>query len=318
MYFLETSSKIVGMRNSKIEALLRSLRFPQWIKNLAVFAAILFTGKLFDPLLFARTVWVFLAFCLLSSSSYLLNDIVDAPLDRQHPIKKNRPIAQGLVPIPLATKTSVLLALLGLWIAFRLGLTTFIIGLAFFLLHIIYSLLLKKMVLWDILGIATSFVLRALGGETATGYHLSIWLSFTVIFLSLLIATGKRRSELGLEGTKTRPVLEKYERDLLDFYASIFAVATMLSYALFTYFVEAGEFGVSLVRRFGPGWNFLIGRKWLMLTLIPVIMGIMRYAYLVFSRQRGEQPEKLLTADFTLLGTVLIWGLMLILTMYVI
>ncbi len=301
----------------KIKGLWQSLRSPQWIKNLAVFAPILFTGKLFDPLLFWKTLRIFIAFCLLSSSSYLLNDVVDAPLDRQHPFKKDRPIAKGVISASLALRGSFMLAFLGLLFASGLGFGAFVVSLLFYSLHVVYSFLLKKMVLWDILGIATSFVLRAFAGEVATGYHLSVWLSFAVVFLSLLIASGKRRSELVLEGSKTRPVLGKYEKDLLDFYVSMFAVATVLSYALFTYFAEAENFGENLVRHLGPSWAFLMGRKWLMLTLVPVIMGIMRYAYLIFSRHRGEQPEKLLTADFTLLGAVLFWGLMLVLIIYV-
>jgi len=306
------------MDGKKVGALIQSLRPSQWIKNLAVFAPILFTGKLLDPYLFGRTWRVFVAFCFLSSSSYLLNDIVDVPLDRKHPFKKKRPIARGIISISLAARVSLVLALVGLLITLSLGFTSFIISFLFYSLHIVYSFLLKKMVLWDILGIATSFTLRAFAGEVATGYHLSIWLTFTVIFLSLLIASGKRRSELALEGTRTRPVLSKYQKDLLDFYVSIFAVATLISYAMFTYFAEAKGFGENLVRRFGPSWSFLVGRKWLMLTLIPVIMGIMRYAYLVFSRHRGERPERMLTADFTLLFIVLSWGFMLVLIMYVI
>lgn len=306
------------MKNKTLQAVGQSLRLSQWVKNLAVFAPILFTGQLFNPVLLWRTFCTFLAFCFLSSSSYIVNDIADASLDREHPVKRNRPIARGDLPTSLALRVSVSLLILGLGIVAFLGLGTFMIALGFYLLHLAYSFFLKKMVLWDILMIATSFVLRALAGEVATGYHLSVWLSFTVIFLSLLIASGKRRSELILEGKKTRLVLDKYERDLLDLYSSIFAVATLMSYTMFTYFVELDNFGTKLVKRLGPGWNFLLGRKWLMLTLIPVIMGIMRYTYLVYTRHRGERPEKMLTTDFTLLGTVLIWGIMLILIIYVI
>jgi len=298
-------------------AFIQALRLSQWVKNLAVFAPILFTGGLFNPRLFWPTFWAFLALCLLSSSSYLVNDIIDIPYDRQHPVKKNRPLARGDLSVSLATQGAISLLFLGLGILVFLGFGPFLLGLAFYLLHLTYSLFLKKMALWDILAIATSFVLRALVGEVVTGYHLSVWLSFTVIFLSLLIASGKRRSELLLEGKRTRLVLEKYDKDLLDLYSSVFAVATLISYGLFTYFAEVNTFGEKLVKRLGPSWSFLMGRKWLMLTLIPVIVGIMRYNYLVFTRHRGERPEKMLTSDFTLLFTVLAWGLMLIFIIYV-
>ncbi|MBL7078451.1 UbiA prenyltransferase family protein [Candidatus Shapirobacteria bacterium] len=306
------------MNQKIIKAAVRSLRVNQWMKNLAVFAPILFTGHFFDPALFWRTFWTFIVFCLLSSSSYLLNDIIDAPLDRKHPVKKNRPIARGDLSVSLAIGLSIFLVIFGLGLAGFLSLGVFIMGGIFYLLHVAYSFLLKKMVLWDILGIAASFSIRAFAGEVATGYHLSIWLSFTVIFLSLFIASGKRRSELVAEGDKTRPVLDKYQKSLLNFYVSIFSVSTLISYAMFTYFAPAEDYGESLVNRLGPGWSSLVGRKWLMLTLIPVIMGFMRYAYLIFSSRETEQPEKVLTGDYTLLATVLIWGLMLVVIMYVI
>ncbi len=304
------------MNKKVIGAAYRSLRINQWIKNLAVFAPILFTGNLFDPDLFLRSLLVFIVFCLLSSSSYLLNDLVDAPLDRKHPVKKNRPIAKGDLSIQLATGLSIFLVTFGLSLAAYLSLGVFIMGGVFYLLHVVYSFLLKKMVLWDILAIAASFSIRAFAGEVATGYHLSIWLSFTVIFLSLFIASGKRRSELVAEGDKARPVLDKYQKGLLNFYVSIFSVSTIISYAMFTYFAPAQNYGERLIKRFGPSWSGLVGRKWLMLTLIPVLVGFMRYGYLIFSSREGERPEKALTGDYTLLGTVLIWGLMLVVMMY--
>ncbi len=304
------------MEKKTLKAAFRSLRVNQWIKNLAVFAPILFTGNLLDPELFSRTVLVFFVFCLLSSSSYLLNDIVDAPLDRKHPVKKNRPVAKGDLAISSAVFLSLFLTFSGLGLAISLGLGVFIMGGVFYLLHVLYSFLLKKMVLWDILGIAASFSIRAFAGEVATGYHLSIWLSFTVIFLSLFVAAGKRRSELVAEGDKTRPVLDKYEKSLLNFYVSIFSVSTLISYAMFTYFAPVDDYGSRLVERLGPSWSSLMGRKWLMLTLIPVLMGFMRYGYLIFSSREGERPEKALTGDYTLLGTVLVWGLMLIAIIY--
>jgi len=304
------------MSKKLLKASFRSLRVNQWVKNFAVFAPILFTGNLFNPELFSRTVLVFIVFCFLSSSSYLLNDIVDAPLDRKHPVKKNRPIAKGDLPVSSAIALSLFLAFLGLGLASFLSLGVFLMGGVFYLLHVLYSFLLKKMVLWDILGIAASFSIRAFAGEVATGYHLSIWLSFTVIFLSLFIAAGKRRAELVAEGDKTRPVLDKYEKSLLNFYVSIFSVSTLISYAMFTYFAPAENYGGMLVKRLGPSWSGLMGRKWLMLTLIPVLMGFMRYGYLIFSSREGERPEKALVGDYTLLGTVLIWGLMLVVIMY--
>jgi len=306
-------------RRSKINAIFYSLRPGQWVKNLAVFAAIIFNGQFFNGELFYRSLLTFGIFCLLSSGSYIFNDIIDAPYDRKHPKKKYRPIARGDLSTSLAIKVSILLLLTGIGIAAYGGLGVFLISFLFIALHFSYSLLLKRFPLWDILGISLSFILRTLGGVVATGYYLPIWLMFTVIFLSLFIASGKRRSELVREGTKTRPTLEKYHKGLINFYTSVFAVSTFISYSLFSYFAGSQEFGGSLVKIFGSSLGFLVlGRKWLMITIFPVIFGIMRYAQLVFNLHEGEKPEKLISSDIPLATSVLVWGLMVILVIYVI
>lgn len=295
-----------------------SLRPFQWVKNLAVFAAIIFNGKLFDPQLFSRTLLAFISFCLFSSASYLINDIVDAPYDRRHPLKRNRPIARGDVSASEAKITAGLLALFGLLVASTLGWSLVLLTSAFFVLHLLYSFYLKRVAVLDILAISISFILRTLGGEIATSYHLPIWLMFTVVFLSLFIASGKRRSELVAEGTKTRPALMKYEKALLNFYTSIFAVSTLISYSLFTYFVRPVSFSHPRIRQFLlEHMPYLIGRKWLMLTIFPVILGIMRYSQLVFEKKEGERPEQLLVSDIPLSIIILIWGLMIISIIYV-
>ena len=186
------------------------------------------------------------------------------------------------------------------------------------MLHLAYSFYLKRIAVLDILAISFSFILRALGGEVATGYHLSIWLMLTVVFLSLFIASGKRRSELVVEGTKARPTLMKYQKALLNFYTSVFAVATLISYSLFSYFAQPPDFSHPGVRQFLiQKMPYLIGRKWLMMSIFPVIFGIMRYSQLVFEKQEGQTPEHLLTSDIPLSAIVFGWGLMIILIIYV-
>jgi len=303
----------------KIRAVFQALRVGQWVKNLAVFAAIIFTGQLFDQFLFLKALRVFVVFCLLSSASYVLNDIVDAPLDRRHPVKKYRPIARGDLSVSQALRIVVVLALAGLSLASFGGLGVFLISLGFFSLHIFYSFVMKKFALWDILGISLSFILRASAGEVATGYHLPIWLMFTVIFLSLFIASGKRRSELVTAGARARPALGKYQVALLNFYSSIFAVATLTSYSLSTYFFDMQQLGGRLAKIWGIEVAHLIsGRKWLMITILPVIFGLMRYAQLVYGYREGERPEKMLTSDIPMALSVLVWGLMVIFVIYVI
>lgn len=300
-----------------LRGIIKSMRLFQWIKNLSVLAAIIFSGKLFDITYLNKATIAFFAFCFLSSSSYLINDIVDAPYDRYHPQKRNRPIARGDVTPKQAMLAALVLGILSFVLASTLNTAFVVVLIIFFLVHMIYSFFLKKVAVLDILAISASFILRAFAGELATGYHLSVWLTFTVVFLSLFIASGKRRSELVLEGSKTRPSLAKYKKSLLDFYTSLFSVSTLISYSLFTY-LERPEFGHPKVRNFLlANMPALIGRKWLMLTIFPVIFGIMRYSQLIIERKRGQRPEKVLASDIPLLITVFSWGVMLILILYV-
>lgn len=301
-----------------VRGLIISMRPFQWTKNLAIFAVVIFNGKLFDPQIMGEALLAFVVFCLFSSGSYLINDIVDAPYDRRHPHKRDRPIAKGLLSPQQAVLAAIFLFSLGLSIAFYLGTAFVLLIIAFLILHLIYTFILKKIAILDIFGISFSFILRALGGEVATGYHLPVWLMFTVVFLSLFIASGKRRSEYVKEGAKSRPTLNKYQKALLNFYISIFSVLTLISYSLFTYLAQPADFSQPRIHRFfAKNFPFLIGRKWLMLTIFPVILGIMRYSQLVLERKRGERPGKILASDIPLLATVFIWGVMLIFIIYV-
>jgi len=298
--------------------LLVSLRPGQWIKNALVFTAIIFNGQLTNPYLFIRCLWGFLIFCLLSSASYLVNDLIDLRYDRLHPQKRYRPISSGALNPLMAIQVAILLSLAGLVFSLFLSYGLFLLGLAFIILHILYSSILKKFAILDILVIASSFIIRTFAGEVLTGYHVPIWLMLTVIFLSLFIASGKRRSELVLEGTKTRPTLLFYRTQLLDFYTSTFANATLVSYALFTFFTEPPQFSEPLTRFLLINFPKALGRKWLMATTIPfVILGIMRYAQLIYEEHEGEKPEKLLTSDLPLSLTVIGWGIAIILIIYV-
>lgn len=298
--------------------LIKALRPGQWIKNLLIFAAIIFNGRLFDPIYFTRSVEAFFVFSFLSSASYLLNDIIDEPFDKQHPEKKNRPVASGALPKHTAFEVMIFLSILGLAGAFILGFGFFLISGGFLLLHVLYTFYFKKFAILDILAIALSFTLRALAGEILTGLHLPIWLMYTVIFLSLFIAASKRRSELVYKGTKARPTLIQYREKLLDFYVSTFATATIVTYSLFTFIEGTPKFTGGLISpllsEFVPQ---LVARKWLMVTIPFVIVGIMRYAQLIFQQQMGEQPEKLVTSDIPLVATILGWGATIVFILYI-
>ena len=300
----------------QLKPLIIALRPHQWIKNLSIFAAIIFDGRLFNLNLFYSTILGLITLCLLSSASYLFNDIIDAPYDRRHPIKKHRPIASGALKISTAFQYTLLLLIAGLILAFFINRGFFIIALSFIILHLAYSLILKKYALFDILSIATSFILRVYSGEILTGCHIPIWLMLSVIFLSLFIASGKRRSEFIKRGSKTRPVLVKYQDQLLDFYLSTFANATMLSYSLFAFIANPPVFHEKTFAFLLANYPDALDRKWLMITIPFVILGLMRYAQTIYLTQTGEQPEKTLTSDRLLLFDVLGWGATVIILIY--
>lgn len=308
----------MNLKRSQFWPLLLSLRPGQWIKNSLVFTAIIFNGQLFNNYLFAKTLEGFFVFCLLSSASYLINDLLDLRLDRLHHQKKYRPLASGALKPALALNTAIILVFTGLIVSFLLDSGLFLLSLAFVIVHLLYSTFLKKFAVLDILAIASSFVIRTLAGEALTGFHVPIWLMLSVVFMSLFIASGKRRSELVLEGSKARPALLSYRTNLLDFYTSTFATATLISYALFTFFTGALQLSESTTRFLLDIFPQAIGRKWLMAATTPfVVIGLMRYAQLVYEEQKGETPDKLLVSDLPLTLLVIGWGLASILVIYV-
>lgn len=301
-----------------IKGAIESLRPVQWIKNLSLFAALILNGQLFDINLFLKSFLAFVVFCFLSSSSYLINDIVDVDKDRLHPVKKNRPIARGDIPQSLALLIAFGLLFLGLLISLFINNSFFWISLLFIVLQYAYSLFLKKKAVIDIIGIAFFFILRAYAGEIATGYHLPIWIMLAVIFLSLFLASGKRRTELGNTGAKTRSALTGYSKNLLNFYTTMFAVCTLIAYAMFTFMEEPIDFDGLIHNFLLENFPNALGRKWYMVTLTPVIFGIMRYGQIIFEMQEGERPERVVATDIPLLIAILLWGLMMITIIYVI
>ncbi|MBU1117709.1 UbiA prenyltransferase family protein [Patescibacteria group bacterium] len=300
-----------------MSAIIQALRPNQWIKNLSLFAAAILTGQLFNPIVLSASIWAFISFCFMSSSSYLINDVVDIDKDRLHPVKKNRPLARGDVNINTAILISFFLAVLGLIIAASINPTFFIISIIFILMQYSYSFFMKKKAIIDIMGIAFFFILRTYAGEIASGYHLPIWIMLAVIFLALFIASGKRRSELHSSGKNARKALEGYNRSLLSFYTTIFAVCTLISYAMFTFFAEPVGFDGIIHQFLLTNFPTAIDRKWWMITLLPVVFGIMRYGQIIFEMQEGERPERIIATDIPLLASVLAWGLVMITIIYV-
>lgn len=300
-------------------ALFKATRPAQWIKNLGVFASIVFTGQLFNPSLFKISLWAFIIFCLLSSATYLFNDVLDMKRDRLHPLKKLRPVARGELPANLALAVSFILGVWGLSWAASITVSFFLVALGYLVLQLSYSLFLKHLAVLDILAIASGYILRVLAGEFATGFHVTFWLLICVISLSLFLAIGKRRAELtSLSGFSQRPVLFHYSDKLLDIYLSMFANSTWFSYALFTFLeppiAPRSTFLYYIEDIFPAG----LTRKWLVLTIPFVIYGLMRYTQLIYEKQEGESPEKVILTDKPLLSTVIIWGILVVFLIYVV
>lgn len=305
------------LNTHKIKYIIIAARPNQWVKNLIIFTAIVFSGKLFDLDLFIVTLIGFGLLCLLSSTSYILNDIIDYPYDLKHSFKRYRPIASGNLSIPDATFVVFLLSLTTLIIALVVSIPFFLITLAFLLLHFFYSLYFKKHPVLDIFTISFSFMLRAFAGQALTGYHIQIWLLLTIFFVSLFIATSKRHAELVIHGRETRASLYFYKEHLLDFLTTTFATATMIAYALYTFLENPPLSRTQFTFYFDEVLPSFEARKWFMITIPLVVYGISRYAQLLYERDQGEQPEKIISQDIPLIVTILLWGIIVISLIYV-
>ncbi|OGH08097.1 MAG: hypothetical protein A2171_01340 [Candidatus Levybacteria bacterium RBG_13_35_9] len=303
--------------------ILRLLRPRQWIKNFAVFASITFAGELFDPPVFSNVFYAFLIFCGLSSATYIINDIFDIKKDRLHPFKKFRPLANGDIPVSFGISLATLLIIASLSFAHNITPTFFAVSVLYLIIQFLYSLFLKSLAVVDILALASGYILRVYGGEFASGFHISVWLLLTTISISLFLAIGKRRSELTLlSATKdaniaaTRKSLSHYSDRLLDVYASIFATSTFISYSLFTFLENPGGFRLNLSVLVPAELSAFFERKWLMITIIPVVYGLMRYLQDIYEKHEGESPERVLLSDKPLLITVIGWALLVVFLIY--
>ena len=288
-----------------------------WIKNLTIFTPLIFTGTLFIKVYFEKSFLAFIAFCFATSATYIFNDILDREKDKLHPIKKNRPVASGKISISAALLESAVFAGFAAILAENVNHLFFFMVLAYILMQALYSLFLKNMAIVDILVIAAGFVFRIYAGAFVINAHLSVWFLLCVISVALFLASGKRRSELGIinevEGV-TRKSLSKYSKTLLDSYVTMFGNAAWMSWALYTFFESP--------RATLPLWLFLAEisktttiNKLLMITIPLTIFGIMRYESLIFE-DRSESPEKVLLTDKPLITSVIVWVLLIIWIFY--
>jgi decaprenyl-phosphate phosphoribosyltransferase len=302
---------------------LRLIRPRQWTKNFAVFAAILFAGELFDPPIFEKVFISFFVFCGLSSATYVINDLFDIKKDKLHPFKKFRPLASGKISVTAGIIIAVILTLGSLLASTTVTPAFFITCLIYLLIQFTYSLLLKSIAVLDILAIAIGYILRVYAGEFASGFHISVWLLLTTISISLFLAIGKRRSELTLllanskiNIQETRKSLSHYSERLLDVYASIFATSTFITYAFFTFLENPRGLKINLGILLPDFLPTFFQRKWLMITILPVVYGLMRYLQDIYEKNEGESPERVLLSDKPLLFVVLLWVVMVITIIY--
>ena len=288
--------------------IIKIARPVHWVKNFALFAALVFSGNLLSKILISKVTLAFISFSLATSATYIFNDLLDVKSDRLHPIKKNRPLAAKRLPANYAVITMAVFALTSIYIASGLNTLFLLTVVGYLVLQATYSLGLKDIATIDILIIATGFIIRVYAGAFVINAHLSVWFLLCVISVALFLASGKRRAELGIiSATKpsARKSLTCYSKTLLDAYVTMFGNAAWMSWALFTFFESPSASP--------PVWLFLAElsrtttiNKLLMITIPIVIFGIMRYESLIFEN-RSESPEKLLLTDRSLIVSVGLW-----------
>ncbi len=290
--------------------LIKAIRPRQWIKNFAVFAALIFSGTLLDQTNEIKTLLAFLLFCIFSSVTYLLNDIFDINRDKLHPFKKKRPIASGLISVPTALIISLGLIAVFLPLSYKLSPSFFFVSVTYLVLQLLYSSYLKQVILLDVLVIAAGFVLRVYGGVWVIDAHLSVWFLLSVTSFALFLAIGKRRSERTLmEGQASlhRETLLHYPENLLDILTGMFATSAWLTYAFFAFLQPPILARHGLLSILGSLELPFTEAKYFMATVPVVIYAVMRYLYIIYEKKEGESPERVLLSDKPMLAAVITW-----------
>jgi 4-hydroxybenzoate polyprenyltransferase len=284
---------------------IQTIRPRQWIKNFFCFAPILFAGQLLNRELFGKNLIAFLAFCAVSSSVYIINDIVDREADKVHKKKRFRPIASGEVSIRQAVILLIIVLLITIFITSFTNFYFIITISLYLLINILYSLMVKHLVILDVFFISFGFMLRIIGGAAAISVSLSSWMILTTIFFSLFLAISKRRAELSQIEQENldiqRKVLNYYGIEFTDQMNTIAATGTIICYALYT----VSEKAVSTFHT-----------ENLIYTTPFVIYGIFRYLYLIHKKNLGESPTQIATKDIPIILDTLVWMIVSILIIY--
>lgn len=286
-----------------LRLLIKSMRPKQWTKNVFVWAALVFDRKLFQTQYLLPTLAGFAIFCLLSSAVYLINDLVDIEQDRQHPVKRNRPLASGQLHKSVAVIAAILIIALCVPAAFALNTAFGVISLVYLGLMVVYSFYLKNHVIVDVMTIAAGFVLRVAGGVVLVNVErFSPWLYICMTLLALFLGFSKRRHELALlaeNANNHRAILDQYSLRFLDEMINVVASSTVIAYSLYTFFAPN-----------------VPANHTMMLTIPFVLYGIFRYLYLIHIKQEGGSPEELLLKDKPFFLNLVLFGMAVIVVMY--
>lgn len=286
-----------------LTALFKTMRPRQWTKNVFIFAALVFDKQLFVVDSFLRTLAGFALFCLISSCVYIFNDLADVEADRQHPEKKNRPIASGKLPVSVAWGAGIVFVIIALGLSYWLAPAFCLVVAAYFVLNLAYSLSLKHIAILDVLIISVGFVLRVGAGVTLIAVErFSPWLYIVMFLLSLFLGFGKRRAELALlaHGAGShRKVLDGYTLPLLDQYIMIVSGTTIVAYSLYTFSAPNVPENHSM-----------------MLTIPFMVYAIFRYLYLIEVKHAGGTPEEVLLSDRPFQISMLLWAITVIVIFY--
>ncbi|MGD0339459.1 MAG: decaprenyl-phosphate phosphoribosyltransferase [Bacteroidota bacterium] len=290
--------------NAPIRNFIVSFRPQQWIKNLILFAPLIFSEKLFDIRAFGIVSMGFVLFSLAASGIYTMNDLADTERDKQHPVKSQRPIVSGVIPPGLAAVVAFLLMVLSVTVGFLVNSNFGVFILVYVLLNIAYSYGLKNIVILDVMTVAIGFVLRVLAGAVIVYVPASEWLIICTLLLSLFLGFSKRRHELNLLDVRAadhRNVLGQYSAGFLDQMIAIVTAATVMSYALYTISNET-------VQKFGTTHLYY--------TIPFVLYGIFRYLYLIHKRDEGGNPTHTIITDVPLIVNVAIWIVVSVMIIY--
>jgi len=287
---------------SLIKGIVKEVRPKQWAKNVLVFIAPGAAGTLLHPVTLVRAVFAFCVFCMAAGGTYIINDLLDVEADRKHPKKRNRPIAAGIIPEPLAWALAAVFIVgavaLALWRNWQFSL----IVLLYVILTTLYSTWMKHEPVLDLIGLASGFILRLLGGAYATEVSISSWFLIISCFGALFIATGKRmaeKMEMG-DSAETRPILAAYSVGYLEFLKAVSSGVVLVAYCLFA--VErAHEHPASAV--------------WVELSIIPFLVAILRYAWLN-DQGKGSAPEDVLLGDRQMQIFGVLWAILMAVSVY--